>query len=83
MLEYDMISVSKEIDVNNKNASKECNVCGIFLEKEFKFQPYVCNECHDLTLKAISLDYVETGFVKENDHKIRFCYMIKDEAVNL
>ena len=28
MLEYDKISVSKEIDVNNKNASKECNVCG-------------------------------------------------------
>ena len=53
------------------------------MEKEFKFQPYVCNECHDLTLKAISLDYVVTGFVKENDHKIRFCYMIKDEAVNL
>ena len=37
MLEYDKISVSKEIDVNNKNASKECNVCGIFWKKGLCF----------------------------------------------
>ena len=47
------------------------------------FQPYVCNECHDLTQKSISLDYVVTVSVKGIDHKIRFCYVIKDEAVNL
>ena len=37
MLEYDRISVSKEIGVNNKNASKECNVCGIFWKKSLSF----------------------------------------------
>ena len=28
---------------------------GIFLDKSFKFQPYVCNECHDLLRMSINL----------------------------
>ena len=27
MLEYDRIDISKEIDINNINASKECDIC--------------------------------------------------------
>ena len=43
MLYYDSIDVSKGIDVNKISVSKECNICHYwyFLDKGFKFQPYV------------------------------------------
>ena len=50
MLCYDEIDVSEGIDVNKTNASEECNICHYlyFLNYSFKFQPNVCNRCHDL-----------------------------------
>ena len=50
MLEYDRIDVSEGIDVNKTNASKECDHCHYwyFLDKGFKFEPYVYNACHDV-----------------------------------
>ena len=44
MLNYD------RIDVTKTNESKECDICHYFyfLNKRFKFQPHVCNRCHDL-----------------------------------
>ena len=43
MLYYDRIDVSEGIDINITSASKECDIfhCWYFLDKEFKFQPYV------------------------------------------
>ena len=37
-------------DVNKTSASKECYVCHYwyFLKKNFKFEPNVCNRCHDV-----------------------------------
>ena len=45
MLEYDKIDVSEGIDVNKKNASKECDICHYwcFLDKVFKYEPYLYN----------------------------------------
>ena len=45
---YDRIDVSEGIDINETSASKECDICHYwyFLDKEFKFQPYICNGCH-------------------------------------
>ena len=39
MLHFDRIDVSEEIDVNNKSASKECDICHYwyFLSKGFNF----------------------------------------------
>ena len=54
MLEYDGRDISEEIDVNKTNASKDCNICHyFFLDKGFKFEPYLCNDYHDLIQKAI------------------------------
>ena len=43
MLYYDRIEFSKVIDVNKTSKSKECDICHYwyFLNKGFKFQPYV------------------------------------------
>ena len=50
MLYCDRIDVSEGIDINKTSASKEYDVCHYwyFLNKCFKFQPYVCNKCHNL-----------------------------------
>ena len=45
-----LIKHSEGIDVNKISASKECNISHYwyFLNKGFKFQPNICNRCHDL-----------------------------------
>ena len=54
MLYYYRIEVSEGIDVNKTSESKECDVCHnwYFLNKGFKFQPNVCNGCHDLLMMS-------------------------------
>ena len=50
MLYYERIDIFKKIDINKTRASKECGICHYwyFLDKGFKFQSNVCNECHDV-----------------------------------
>ena len=57
MLYYDRIDVSERIDVNKKSASKECDICNYwyFLNYSFKFQPNVCNRCHNLLMMYTNL----------------------------
>ena len=57
MLYYDRIDVSEEIDLNETSASKEFGICHYwyFLNKVFKFQPYVCKKSHDLLMMSMKL----------------------------
>ena len=50
MLEYDRIDISEVIDIDKRNTSKECMIClyWYFLDKGFKYEPYLCNGCHNL-----------------------------------
>ena len=56
MLYDDRTDVSEGIDVNKTSASKECDVCHYwyFLNYIFKFQPNVCNRCHDLLMMSMN-----------------------------
>ena len=58
MLYYDRSDVSKVVDVNKTSASKECIICHYecFLDKGFKFQPDVCNGCHDKLMMSLILN---------------------------
>ena len=49
MIINDRIDASERINVNKTSKSKECNIYHhwYFLNKEFKFQPNVCNRYHD------------------------------------
>ena len=49
MLYYDRNDISKGSDVNKKSESKDCDICyyWYFLDKDFMFQPNLCNGCHD------------------------------------
>ena len=57
MLYYDRIDVSEGIDVNKTSASKEYDICHYwyFLNYNFKFQPNICNNCHDLLMMSINV----------------------------
>ena len=60
MQEYVRMDVSKGTDVNMTNESKECDICHYWYlaDKGFKFEPYLCNGCHDLMQKAINFNDV-------------------------
>ena len=85
MLEYDKIDVSDGIDVNKINFSKECDICHYWYFKNigFKYEPCLCNGCHDLMQKAISFNNVAIVYVKANAYRIHFWYMSKDNAIKI
>ena len=86
MLEYDRIDISEGIDLNKSNdKSKEGDIFHYwyFLDKNFSFQPHLCNGCHDLMQKAMSFNDVSIVFIKGSDYRIHFWYMSKDDAISI
>ena len=83
MLEYDRIDISEGIDTNKTSASKECSICHnwYFLDKNFNYEQYLCNGCHDLMLKAVSFKNVTVVSIKGNYYRIHFWYMSKKDAI--
>ena len=67
MLEYDRIDISERIEINKTNASKEWDICHYWYFKDigFKFEPYLCNGCHDLVQKAMSFNDVALFMLKK------------------
>ena len=76
MLEYNRIDISEGIDTNKTSASKEC-------DKNFNYEPYICSGYHDLMQKAINFNDVAIASIKENDFRIHFWYMSKNDAIVL
>ena len=74
MLQYDRIDISKGIDINKINASKECDIYHYLylLSKKFNYDPYLCNDCHDLMQKAMNFNDVAIVSAKGNDYIISF-----------
>ena len=85
MLEYDRIHISEGIDVNKANLSKECDICQYwyFKDIDFKYEPYLCNGCHDLMQKVMGFNNIAIVYIKENAYRIHFWYMSKDDAINI
>ena len=78
MLQYEKIDVLEGIDTNKRSASKECMLCHYWYFKDvgFKFEPHVCNKCHDVLMAAYELKNIAIRNVKGVDR------LNKDEAVN-
>ena len=85
MLEHDRTDISEGIDVNKTSASKECGICHYWYFKDicFKYEPYLCNGCQDLTQKAMSFNDVAIIYVKKCACRIHFWYMSKDDAISI
>ena len=85
MLEYDRTEISEDIDTNKRNASKECDICHYwyFSDKNFNYEPYLCNSCHGLMQKAMNFNDVAIVSIKGNDYRNHFWYMSKNDAISI
>ena len=60
MIQYERIDVSERIDLNKTSASEECMICNYwyFLDIGYKYEPHVCNKCHDISIMAYELENI-------------------------
>ena len=70
---------------NQYYASKEGDICHYwhFLNYSFKFQPNVCNRCHDLLMKSINLSNTTVLNIKGSDYGSIISLTSKNEAIIL
>ena len=85
MIYYDKIDVSEGIDVLLTSSSKGCDIFHYwyFLHYSFKFQPNVCNRCHDLLMMSINLSDIAILNIKGSDCHCIISLISKNEAINL
>ena len=55
----------------------------VFLDKNFKYDPYLCNGFSDMMMKAISFKNVAIIYSKRNAYRVIFSSMTKNDAINL
>ena len=85
MLQYERIYISKDIDFDKSNKSVECMICHYWYFKDigFKYQPYVCNRCHDFSMIVQKLDDFVILRVKGVDYRCCVVNMSKKVPISL
>ena len=68
-----------------KQVHQKCDVCHYcyFLNYSFKFQPNVCNRCHDLLMMSINLSHIAILNIKSCDYRCIISLISKNEAITL
>ena len=76
---------SEEIDVNKTSESNKCDIshCWKFLDKEFNFQPGVCNRWHDLLKMSMNLSNIAILNIKRGDYCCIISGISKSMFINL
>ena len=84
MQQYEKISVSEGIDTNKPSALKECMLCHFWYFKDvtFKFEPHVCEKCHDVLMTPYELKNIAILNVKGVDFRCILWDISRDEAGN-
>ena len=85
MLEYEKTDISNGTDVDMSDKSKECVFCHYwyFLDKNFSYEPYLCDGCYNIMQKCNKLKNIAIAHVKKSGYRIYFLYMSKREAKKL
>ena len=86
MLEYTRIDLSGGIYVNKcEDTSKKCNLCQYyyFVFKNFNYQRYLCDGCHDMSVKALSMQHLTIIYHNGDAYRVNFMFMSKNDAFNL
>ena len=86
MLEYNRIDLSEGIDVNKcEDTSRKCSLCQYydFLNRNFNYQRYLCNGCHDMSVKALSIQNLTIIYHGGHAYHVNFAFMSKNDAFNL
>ena len=55
----------------------------LLVDKNFSYEPHLCNGCHDLMEKVMSFNDVAIVSIKGSDYRIHFWYMSKDDAISI
>ena len=84
MLQYKKIDVLEGTDTDKTSLLKECMLCHYlyFKDVRFKFEPHVCNKCHDILMTAYELKSIAILNVKAADFRCILWGIGRDEAVN-
>ena len=85
MLEYDRVDISEGIYVKECNeTSTKCSLCKFyyFLNKNFNYQTYLCDGCHDISIKATNMQNLAIIYHEENPYRVSFVFMSKNDAFN-
>ena len=69
----------------NKNISRKCSLCKFyyFLDKNFKYAPYLYDGCYDMSMKANNMQNLVIVYHGENAYCIIFVFMSKKDAFKL
>ena len=78
------IDVSEEIDINKTSASEECMFCHYWYFKDigYKFQPYVCNGCHTLSMIGYEFKNIAILNAKGVDYRCILLGISKNDAIS-
>ena len=79
---FGRIYVSEGID-DDKSKWKECDNCNYwyFLNNDFRFEPNVCNRCHDLLMMSVNL--CDTAILsKGSDYRYIVSRITGNDAIN-
>ena len=85
MFQYEKIDISEGIGINKTSASKECMLFHNWYFKDvgFKFEPHVCNKCHDVLMTVYELKNIMIVNVKGVGYKGILWDIRKNEAINI
>ena len=79
MISYERIDKSEGIDFNKSKDSIKCMICHYWCFKDigFKYQPYVCNACHDFSMDVQVLSDFFIATVGNIDYGVYIAYVDK------
>ena len=85
MLYFDRIDVSEGIAANKTSKSSKFDKCcyQYFLNKRFKFQPYLYNRFHDFLMMSMNLSDIAILNIKGSDYHCIITGISKSEAISL
>ena len=68
-----------------KQIYQKSDICHYWYFKDigYKYEPYLCNGCHDLMQKGMGFNNIAIVYIKETAYRIHFWYMGKDDTINI
>ena len=66
-------------------SAKKCSLCQYcyFVFKNFSYQRYLCDECHDMSVKALSMQHLTIIYHNGHADRVNFMFLSKNNAFNL
>ena len=79
-----IIDVTGAIDINKTSTSKKC-ICHFwyFLDKKFRLQSSLCNDCHDVLMMFININSIAIFNIYRVDYYCIIVEIRNSEAINL